>query len=115
MEITQAALTWQEMEPRLDPKDTDGFDAILAWVLGLGQDIIQVHGKDIELLGKDLVDVALQAGRCVGKSERHDLMFRNGLARPNRSRDSPIKGNGDKEYRSTGGRVRRPDKSTGLF
>lgn len=74
-----------------------------------------MHGKDIELLGKDLVDVALQAGSCVGKSERHDLMFRNGLARPNRSRDSPIEGNGDKQYRSTGGRVRRPDKSTGLF
>ena len=33
------------------------------------------NDEDVELLGQDLVDVTLEAGRSVGKTERHDLVL----------------------------------------
>lgn len=46
------------------------------WPGSIDKDVIQVHGgEDIELLGWDLIDEALEARRSIGKAERHDLVF----------------------------------------
>ncbi len=48
----------------------------LARVFGIDQDVIQLHhNKDIKLFSKDLVDVALKTGGCVGKSKGHYLVL----------------------------------------
>ena len=48
----------------------------LAWVFDVDEDIIKVNNdKDIEFLGQDLVNIALEAGRCVGQPKRHYLVL----------------------------------------
>ena len=49
----------------------------LAWVLGVDEDIIKVNNdKNIEFLGQDLVNIALEAGRCVGQLKKHYLVLK---------------------------------------
>lgn len=51
------------------PRQADG-------VFGRDQNVVQIHNnKDDELLRMDLVDVALEARRSIGESERRDLIF----------------------------------------
>ena len=39
-----------------------GFHVTLAWILGIDEDVIQIHDdKDIELFYQDLVDIILEA------------------------------------------------------
>ncbi len=48
----------------------------LAKVFGIHQDVIQLyHNKDIKILSKNLIDVVLKTNRCVGKTEKHDLIL----------------------------------------
>ena len=48
----------------------------LAKVFGIDQDIISIcYNKDIKLLSKNLVDVALKIGGCVEKTKRHYLVL----------------------------------------
>ncbi len=47
----------------------------LSWILSIDQDIVQVYyNKDIKLLSKDFVDVALKTDRCVEKAKRYYLV-----------------------------------------
>ncbi len=56
---------------------------LFALALSIDEDIIKIHYyKDVELLGQDLVDVTLKRGRCVGQSERHDLVLEMAVAGP---------------------------------
>ena len=44
-----------------------GFHVTPSLILSVDEDVIQIHDdEDIELFCQDLVDVALEAGRCVG-------------------------------------------------
>ena len=55
---------------------SNGIDVSLAWVLGVDEDVIKVNNdEDIEFLGQDLVNVALEAGRGVGQPKRHYLVL----------------------------------------
>ncbi len=48
----------------------------LAGVFGIDQDVIQIdHNKDIKLVSKDLVDIALKTGGCVEKTEEYYLIL----------------------------------------
>ncbi len=45
-------------------------------VFGTDQDIIQIHhNEDIKLFSEDFIDVVLETGGCVGKSEGHYLVL----------------------------------------
>lgn len=49
---------------------------LLFGLLGIDQDIIQIHyNENIALLSKNLIDVALETGQCVGKSKGHNLIL----------------------------------------
>ncbi len=56
---------------------------LFALVLSVDEDVIEIHYyKDVELLGQDLVDIALKRGRCVGQFERHNLVLKMAVAGP---------------------------------
>ncbi len=56
---------------------------LFALALSLDEDVIEVHYyKEVKLFGQDLVDVTLKRGRCVGQSERHDLVLEMAVAGP---------------------------------
>ncbi len=56
---------------------------LFALTLSVDEDVIEIHYyKDVELLDQDLVDVTLKHGRCIGQSERHDLVFEMAIADP---------------------------------
>ena len=49
----------------------------LAKVFDIDQDIVQIYNnKDIKLLSKDFIDIALKGGRSIKKSEKHDLILK---------------------------------------
>ena len=61
----------------------DSFDMRLTGVFGIDQDIVQIYNnKDIKLLSKDLIDVALKGGRSIIKSEKHNLIFKMAVSGP---------------------------------
>ena len=46
---------------------SNGFDVSLPWIFDIDKNIIQIYNdKDIELFRQDLIDIALEASRCVG-------------------------------------------------
>ena len=46
---------------------SNGIDVSFAWVLNIDEDVIKVNNdKNIEFLGQDLVNIALEAGQCIG-------------------------------------------------
>ncbi len=48
----------------------------LAGVFSINQNIIHIyHNEDIKLFSKDLVDIALKTGGCVGKTKGHYLIL----------------------------------------
>ncbi len=54
-----------------------------AFVLSVDENIIEIHYyEDVELFGQDLVDIALKRGRCIGQSERHDLVLEMAVSGP---------------------------------
>ena len=56
---------------------------LLAIVLGVDEDIIEIHyHENVELLCQDLVDITLERGRCIGQSKRHDLVLEVTIAGP---------------------------------
>ncbi len=58
-------------------------DVLFALALSVDENIIEIYYyEDVELLGQDLVDVTLKRGRCVGQSERHDLVLEMAVAGP---------------------------------
>ena len=62
--------------PQFLENPSDGVNMSLAWVFGIDEDVIEVNNdKDIEFLGQDLVNVALETGRGVGQPKRHYLVL----------------------------------------
>ncbi len=62
---------------------SNGLDVLFALALSVDEDVIEIHyHENVKLLGQDLVDVALKRGRCVGQSERHDLVLEMAIAGP---------------------------------
>ncbi len=52
-------------------------------VLSVDEDVIEIHYyENVELLHQDLVDITLECGRCIGQSERHDLVLEMAIAGP---------------------------------
>ncbi len=56
---------------------------LFALALSVAEDVIEIHYyKDVKLLGQNLVDITLKRGRCVGQSEKHDLVLEMAIAGP---------------------------------
>ncbi len=56
---------------------------LFALAFSVDEDVIEIHYyKDVELFGQDLVDVTLKRGRCIGQSERYDLVLEMAIAGP---------------------------------
>ncbi len=54
---------------------------LFALTFSVDEDVIEIYYyEDVELLGQDLVDVTLKRGRCVGQSERHNLVLEMAVA-----------------------------------
>ncbi len=69
------------MLPQLVQHSSNGLDVLFALVFSVDEDVIEVlYHEVVELLYQDLVDVTLQRGRCVGQSERHDLILEMAIA-----------------------------------
>ena len=46
---------------------SNGIDVSLAWVFGVDENVIKIKNhKDIKFLSQILVNIALEAGRCIG-------------------------------------------------
>ena len=55
---------------------SNGINVSLAWVFGIDKNIIKVkNGEDIKFFGQDLVNVALEAGWCVGQLKKDYLVL----------------------------------------
>ncbi len=49
----------------------------LSWILSINHDVIQVYyNKNTKLFSKDLIDVTLETGGCVGKAEEYYLVLK---------------------------------------
>ncbi len=69
------------MLPQLVQHLSDGLYMLFALTLSVNEDVIEIHyHENVELLGQDLVDVTLKRGRCIGQSERHDLILKMAIA-----------------------------------
>ena len=54
----------------------DGFHMILVYVFSVNQDIIKVYNNEnIQFFCWNFVDVVLEAGRSIRKTEGHDLVL----------------------------------------
>ncbi len=71
------------MLPQLVQHLLNGLDMLLALVLNVDEDVIEVHyHENVELFYRDLVDVTLKCGQYVGQSERYDLVLEMAVAGP---------------------------------
>ena len=83
METTLLEVGKKAVFPQFLENPSDGIDVSLVWVLGVDEDVIEVNNdEDIELLGQDLVNVALEAGRGVGQPKRHYLVLEVAVSSP---------------------------------
>ena len=83
METTLLEVGKKAVFPQFLENSLDGIDGSLAWVLGVDDNVIEINNdKDIEFLGQDLVNVALEAGRGVGQPKRHYLVLEVAISSP---------------------------------
>ncbi len=65
------------MLPQLVQYLSNGLYVLFALILSVDKDIIEVYyDENVELLCQDLVDVALERGRCISQSKRHHLVLK---------------------------------------
>ena len=69
--------------PQFFENSSNSIDVNLAWVFGVDKDVIKVkNGKNIKFLGQDLVNIALETGRCVGQPKRHYVVLEVAVSSP---------------------------------
>ena len=67
METTFLEVGKKNVFPQFFKNLSNNVDMSLAWVFGIDEDVIKVkNDKNIEFLGQDLVNIALEAGQCIG-------------------------------------------------
>ena len=66
METTFLEVGKKAISPQFLKNPSNGIDVSLAWILNVDEDVIKVNNdKDIEFLGQDLVNIALEISRYV--------------------------------------------------
>ena len=77
MKTTPLEVSKKTVFPQFLKNPSNGTDVSLARILGKDENVIKVNNdKNIEFLGQDLVNIALQAGRCVDQPKRHYLVIK---------------------------------------
>ena len=66
MERTFFEVGKKAVSPQFLENPSNDINVSLAWVLGIDENIIKVNNdEDIEFLSQYLVNIALEAGRCI--------------------------------------------------
>ena len=61
----------------------NNINVTLAWDFGIDENVIEVkNNKDIKFLNQDLVNIALEAGRCIGQPKKHYLVLEMAASSP---------------------------------
>ena len=72
----------QVVFPKLSKDSSDSFYMILAGVLSVNCDIIKVeNNKNIKFFYWNFVNIAIKAGRGIGKTKKYDLIFKIAVPR----------------------------------
>ena len=83
METTLLEVGKKAVFPQFLENLSDGIDMSLAWVLSVDEDVIEVNNdKNIEFLGQDHVNVALEACQGVGQPKKHYLVLKVAVSSP---------------------------------
>ena len=83
METTLLEVGKKAVFPQFLENPLDGIDVSLTRILGVYGNVIKVNNdEDIEFLGQDHVNVALEAGRGVGQRKRHYLVLEVAILSP---------------------------------
>ncbi len=62
---------------------SNGLYMLFVLALSVDEDVIEVHyHENVKLLCQDLVDIALESGRCVGQCKRHHLVLEMAITGP---------------------------------
>ena len=62
--------------PQFLKNPSNSIDVSLTWVFVVDEDIIEINNdKNIEFLGQDLVNIALEADQCVKQPKKHYLVL----------------------------------------
>ncbi len=60
-----------------------GLHVLLTFAFGVDEDVIEIHYyKNVKLLCQNLVDIALERGRCIEQSKKHNLVLEVAIAGP---------------------------------
>ena len=55
----------------------------LPWVFCVDENVIEINNdKDIKFFGQDLVNIALEAGQCIGQLKKHYLVLEVAVSSP---------------------------------
>ena len=77
MKTTFFEVSKKAVFPQFLKNPSNIIDVSLAWVFSVDDDVIKVkNDKDIEFHGKDIVNIALEAGRCVEQPKKHYLVLK---------------------------------------
>ena len=56
---------------------------LFAFTFSIDKDVIKIHNhKNVKLFCPNLINIALERGRCVGQSKRHYLVLEMAIAGP---------------------------------
>ena len=76
MKITLLEIDKKAVFPQFLKNTSNGINVSLALVLGVDKNVIDINNNnDIEFLDQDLVNIALEAGWCIGQPKRHCLLL----------------------------------------
>ncbi len=54
---------------------------LFSFAFGVDVDVIEIYNhKNVKLLCQNLVDIAVESGRCIGQSKRHYLVLEMAIA-----------------------------------
>lgn len=54
----------------------NGRNMCMTWVINIDENIIEINdNKDLKLFGQNLIDITLEIGQSVGKSEKYYLIL----------------------------------------
>ena len=82
MKMTLFQVGKQAVVPEFSKNQPDSFYMTLAGICCVNQDVIEVpDDKKVKFVHQDFVDVLLEAGRGVGKTESHDLILEIAVSR----------------------------------
>ena len=83
MKTTILEVSKKTVFPQFLENPSNSIDVSLAWVLDIDDDGIKVNNdEDIKFFSQDLLNIALEAGQCIGQPKRHYLVLEVAISSP---------------------------------